>query len=415
MGRNLLPLGDLIKRSIDMKNRSNWLFAASIAAIFVIGGTVNLFGQEGRFFGGNGITVFVDKDFRGNTQTFENDIPDLGSYGMDRKISSFRIGNNQEWQICDGKNYTGRCASVSGEEFDLSINGWDNRIRSLRRTSGSGGGWGGGGQTSTPPSWAQGTFYGNAPNGTQIILTLERSGRVSANIGGSMTYGTYYQGYLTMNGIRSRVQQSGNGFQTINTMNGETIFYSRNNSGGGWGGGNVSNPPSWAEGTFYGTAPDGSQITLTIDRGGYVTAVIGGNTTRGTYYRGTLYIGGASSVVSKWGNGIRTTRTDNREVINYSRNSWNNGGGGWGGGGSRPSSWAIGSFSARNPTNGGMIYLTVTQDGQVTVNMDGNMSYGTMNGNTLTINGVTSTVTRNGNGIRTTRNDNGERITYRRN
>ena len=193
------------------------------------------------------------------------------------------------------------------------------------------------------------------------------------------------------------------------------------NGGGNWGGGNnggwggnVSNPPSWAEGTFFGTAPDGSQIELTIDRGGYVTAVIGGNTSRGTYYRGSLYIGGASSVVTKWGNGIRTTRTDNREVINYSRNSWGNGGGGNWGGGARPSSWAIGSFNARNPTNGGMIYLTITQDGQVTVNMDGNMSYGTMNGNTLTLNGVSSTVTRNGNGIRTTRNDNGERITYRR-
>ena len=186
--------------------------------------------------------------------------------------------------------------------------------------------------------------------------------------------------------------------------------------GGGWGGsGQTSTPPSWAQGTFYGTAPDGSQITLTITRNGQVTANINGSMSYGTYYRGNLNMNGAQSNVSQWGNGLRTRRNDNGEIINYSRNGWGNvGGGGWGGG-NNPISWAVGSFNARNPQNGGTIYLTIGRDGQVTVNMDGNMSYGTLNGTTLTINGATATVQKNGSGIRTVRNDNGERITYRRN
>ena len=224
------------------------------------------------------------------------------------------------------------------------------------------------------------------------------------------------------------MSQSGNGIRTTRNDNREVINYSRNSSGGNWGnnggnnGGNwgnngrVSTPPSWAVGTFYGTGPDGSQIALTIDGQGYVNATVGGNSNRGTYYNGTININGANSRVSKWGNGIRTTRSDNREVINYTRN---NTGGNWGnngiGVGNRPTSWAIGTFNARNPQSGGTIFLTITSDGQVTVNMDGNMSYGTMSGSTLTINGISSTVTRDGNGIRTTRNDNGERIDYRRN
>ncbi len=194
------------------------------------------------------------------------------------------------------------------------------------------------------------------------------------------------------------------------------------NNGGGWNGnGQTSAPPSWARGTFYGTAPDGSQITLTLANNGQVTALVNGSPSYGTYFRNSININGASSRVTRENNGLRTTRMDNGEVINYYRNGFgdgNNGGngGGWNGGnnGNRPSSWAVGSFVAQNPQNGGTIYLTVSNDGQVTVNMDGNMSYGTLSGNSLSINGATATVSRNGNGIRTTRNDNGERINYRR-
>ena len=69
-----------------------------------------------------------------------------------------------------------------------------------------------------------------------------------------------------------------------------------------------------------------------------------GNPSYGSYVRGDMIsLGGATSRVSKNGNGITTTRTDNGERISYSRSGWsgewNNGGwnnGNWGnsGGGS---------------------------------------------------------------------------------
>lgn len=284
----------------------------------------------------------------------------------------------------------------------------------------NGGGWTGGGgwgtgQTSTPPSWAQGTFYGTAPDGTRITLTISGNGQVTAVLNGMTNYGTYYRENITMNGAVSRLTQWGNGVRTTRRDNGEVINYTRNNWGGGDGGwgniGQTSTPPTWAQGSFFGTAYDGTQITLTIDRTGRVTAQMNGTSVYGSYYRGNITIGGATSRVTQWGDGLRTTRNDNGEIINYSRSGF--GGGNWGGGGT-PVSWAIGSFVGRNPVTGGNIYLTINGNGQVTVNMDGNMTYGSMNGSALTINGITSTVTRNGNGIRTTRNDNGERINYRR-
>ena len=65
----------------------------------------------------------------------------------------------------------------------------------------NGGGWNGGGghpgggypggtvRPVAPPSWARGTFYGVAPNGTSIALTIGAEGRVSANIGGEIHNG----------------------------------------------------------------------------------------------------------------------------------------------------------------------------------------------------------------------------------
>ncbi len=337
-----------------------------------------------------------------------NDVSDVirESRDVNTMMNTISFRRNLERQWNNMRNDINKLADT----FDLpGLNGggWNG--------GGGGGGWGGG-RTSTPPTWTQGTFYGTAPDGTQITLTINASGQVTAVIGGNSTYGTYYRGSITMNGATSRVDQAGNGIRTTRGDNGEVITYSRNAWGGGgnWGGGRTSTPPTWTQGTFYGTAPDGTQITLTINASGQVTAVIGGNSTYGTYYRGSITMNGATSRVDQAGNGIRTTRGDNGEVITYSRNAWGGSGGNWGGG-STPVSWSVGSFSAVNPQTGGMIYLTVNSNGQVTVNIDGSMTYGTLYGTILTINGITSTVQKDGSGIRTVRNDNGERITYRRN
>lgn len=226
----------------------------------------------------------------------------------------------------------------------IMVTTYDGRYESIVGTNSSecgqnnnGGGWGSGGWNGNkqrPPSWARGTFYGTAPNGSQIQLTISDDGAVSANVGGSMSYGGYNNGYLYINGNSSRLERDGNGFQTVSNTNGERIYYSRNiwggggNNGGGWGGGNTgSRPPSWARGTFYGTAPNGTQIMLTINDSGAVTATIGGSPNYGTYSNGNLIINGQTSRVERVSNGIVTVSNSNGERIYYSINSWGGGGG----------------------------------------------------------------------------------------
>ncbi|MDM7922373.1 MAG: beta/gamma crystallin-related protein [Pyrinomonadaceae bacterium] len=286
-----------------------------------------IIGQEGRLIGGgSGITVFEDRNFRGDAATYQSNMPNLPSR-FNNRISSIRVGDGEQWQICDQANYRGQCVTVSGEESDLRRNNWDNRISSMRRISGGGGGGWGGGGTVRPPSWAQGTWYGTAPDGSQIILTISANGSVNASVNGSMSYGTYRSGNLiNINGATSRVTRNGSGLITTRTDNREQIRYTRSGSGGGWGGwggGNQISPPSWARGNFVGNAPNGTQIFLTISANGDVSAQIGGSGyVYGSYTSGNyITIDGAVSRVIRNGNGITTERLDNGERIFYTRRS----------------------------------------------------------------------------------------------
>ncbi len=178
------------------------------------------------------------------------------------------------------------------------------------------------------------------------------------------------------------------------------------------GGGNV---PQWILGTWYGRAPNGSMIQLTVNANGTATANIGGSMSYGSADGTRIHFGGATSRVSRIGNnGLRTTRTDNGERIDYYRNQQPGWGGGGGGNMGNVPSWAVGTFWARNPQTGGRITLTIQRSGNVTVNMDGNISYGTLYGTTFSLNGETSTVTKISRGIRTQSNRSGERIDYRK-
>ncbi|MBK9154502.1 MAG: beta/gamma crystallin family protein [Chloracidobacterium sp.] len=274
--------------------------------------------------GGAGITVFEDRNFRGDTATYQNSISNLPSR-FNNRISSLRVSPGEQWQICDQSNYRGQCVNVSGEESDLRRNDWDNRISSMRRVSGGGypgGGWGG--PAINPPNWAVGRFYGTAPNGMQVTLTISGNGSVTAIVNGQMSYGTFTRGNnLYINGATSRVTRQGNGIRTVRNDNRERIDYARigeGGAGGGWNPGNQVAPPSWARGTFFGIAPNGARITLTIAATGAVTANINGQYNYGSFTAGNmLYMGGAYARVTSISRGIRTVRTDNGETINYRR------------------------------------------------------------------------------------------------
>jgi hypothetical protein len=255
------------------------------------------------------------------------------------------------------------------------------------------------------PDWAIGTFSARNPqNGGNITLTINEKGNVTINMDGNVSYATVSGNTLLNNGIESRLSRLDNGFRTTRNDNGERIDYYR--TAGGNVGGNI---PDWAIGTFSARNPqNGGNITLTINEKGSVTINMDGNVSYATISGTTLFNNGIESRVTRLNNGIRTIRNDNGERIDYFKGGFgeNNGGGG------NVPSWALGNFSARNPQTGGNILLTINANGNVTINMDGNISYATMNGSTLFNNGIESKVTRIRNGIRTTRNDNGERIDY---
>ena len=195
-------------------------------------------------------------------------------------------------------------------------------------------------------------------------------------------------------------------------------------AGGGWGGGGFpggrgGNVPRWAVGTFYGRNPQtGGTITLDIDANGTVAIRFDNSAPNYATLNGTtLNNRGIPSRVSRINNGIRTTALDSGEAIDYFRDAGQ--GGVWGdpgeGGGNVPS-WALGTFYGRNPQTGGRITLEISANGTVAIRFDnGQPNYATLNGTTLTNQGIPSRVSRISNGIRTTALDSGEVIDYYRN
>lgn len=181
-------------------------------------------------------------------------------------------------------------------------------------------GWGGG-QTSNPPSWTQGTFYSR--NGRDnIVMTIDNGGRVTVVNNGQTFYGTYFRNRINVNGDTSDLSRDGNGIRTLNRSTGETTRYTRNGYGGGdggWngGGGNISRPPSWAQGTFYST--NGDAITMTISGDGRVTVVTGGQTYFGTFYNDTITLNGDSSTVAQTRRGISTYNQNSGQTTQYRR------------------------------------------------------------------------------------------------
>jgi hypothetical protein len=89
--------------------------------------------QGKRDIGGVGIAVFEDANFRGGNASFQEDVPDLRRFGLNDRISSVRIADDEFWELCEDANYRGRCQVFSRTENDLRTVGWNDRVSSLRR------------------------------------------------------------------------------------------------------------------------------------------------------------------------------------------------------------------------------------------------------------------------------------------
>ena len=88
--------------------------------------------QRGRGFGYSGITVYEHPDFRGDSVTFRDEVPDLRRHGLNDRISSIEVDGNQAWEVCRDVNFEGGCRVFQGTIDDLRAEGWNDRISSMR-------------------------------------------------------------------------------------------------------------------------------------------------------------------------------------------------------------------------------------------------------------------------------------------
>lgn len=263
---------------------------------------------RGTFYSTNGTNISLTLDAEGRATVVNGGQTYYGTYYRGNLVV-----NGDSSVLRQSGNGIETYNRNTGQTTSYSRNGWNGG------NVGNDGGWNGGGNMSSPPSWARGTFY--STNGSNISLTIDSSGRATVVNAGQTYYGTYYRGNLVLNGDSSSVTQSGNGIQTYNRNTGQTTIYSRNGggnwNGGGAGAGNMSSPPNWAQGTFYST--NGTNISLSLNSNGQVTANVNGQTYYGTYYNGAITLNGDVSTVTRNGNGIRTYNSTTGQTTTYRR------------------------------------------------------------------------------------------------
>lgn len=87
-------------------------------------------GGGGGGWGRQSITVYQDANFRGPSQRFTSEMPNLGNTGLNDQISSLQVTGT--WEACTDAYFRGRCQTFTGDVRNLSILVMNDRISSLR-------------------------------------------------------------------------------------------------------------------------------------------------------------------------------------------------------------------------------------------------------------------------------------------
>ena len=113
----------------------NLRFALALA-LAVTAFSLDASAQRGRDYGGyngySGVTVYEDPNFRGDSVSFRDAVPDLRQYRLNDRISSLEVDGNQAWEVCRDVNFGGGCRVFQGTIDDLRSEGWNDRISSMR-------------------------------------------------------------------------------------------------------------------------------------------------------------------------------------------------------------------------------------------------------------------------------------------
>jgi hypothetical protein len=79
-----------------------------------------------------GITLYQEDNFRGDSRTLDDDVPNLHDIRFDDRVSSVVVRHGV-WQLCEDSWYRGRCITLDDNVAKLSRMHFDDRISSVRR------------------------------------------------------------------------------------------------------------------------------------------------------------------------------------------------------------------------------------------------------------------------------------------
>ncbi len=86
----------------------------------------------GRRWGGSeGIQLFSERDFGGNSRSFATDIGNLERAGFNDRAASMVV-NSGEWELCSDAGFSGRCMVVGPGSY-ASLGGMTGHLSSMRR------------------------------------------------------------------------------------------------------------------------------------------------------------------------------------------------------------------------------------------------------------------------------------------
>lgn len=88
-------------------------------------------GGNGGGWGNSSITVYRDADYRGQSLTFRQEVPNLRNSGMNDAISSMRLGRGS-WEVCTDANFRGDCQIINNDTRNLRDLNLNDKISSLR-------------------------------------------------------------------------------------------------------------------------------------------------------------------------------------------------------------------------------------------------------------------------------------------
>ena len=163
------------------------VFRLAVALILAVSAfSLDASAQRGRGFGYSGITVYEHPDFRGDSVTFRDEVPDLRRHALNDRISSIEVDGNQAWEVCRDINFGGGCRVFQGTIDDLREEGWNDRISSMRAVgfgrgnNNRGGVWGNRGNVNNRQSrlvlYDRPNFRGDARNVLNNATNLGSSG-----------------------------------------------------------------------------------------------------------------------------------------------------------------------------------------------------------------------------------------------